>query len=217
MSTSSFSFHIDSATTVSPAPSPGHMNMGGGNSEVHMGKELGGEIHLIKHMTQGLWEALSDGRLVIGFTVMKCIGCCAEWFNQFLYYQAHPKPPTTQKRKEGTSRAKKPSAKRVKGSTCQREVSSESDSDKDKFSDVEDKIKVYLGSASHVRKSSHLSAKLVGVHAENAELKGKEHKECGHQHSQAQEAKLLLMSNKLFVMSCDWGMLEKEISEVVEE
>lgn len=135
--------------------------------------DKGGEIHLIEHTTQGLREALSDGRLVIGFTVMKCVGYRAEWFDQFLHYQAHPKPPTTQKRKEGTSRAKKPSAKRVKGSTRQREVSSESDSDEDEFSDVEDKMKVHLGSASPgARKSSRLSAKLVGVRAENAELGG---------------------------------------------
>lgn len=37
------------------------------------------------------------------------------------------------------------------------------------------------------------------------------------QHSRAQEAELLLMSNKLFAMSRDWGMLEKEIGKVVEE
>ncbi|KAG1871141.1 hypothetical protein C8R48DRAFT_697810 [Suillus tomentosus] len=142
--------------------------------------DKGGEIHLIEHTTQGLREALSDGRLVIGFTVMKCVGYRAEWFDQFLHYQAHPKPPTTQKRKEGTSRAKKPSAKRVKGSTRQREVSSESDSDEDEFSDVEDKMKVRLGSASPgARKSSRLSAKLVGVRAENAELRGEEHEEHG--------------------------------------
>lgn len=61
----------------------------------------------------------------------------------------------------------------MKGSTRQREVSSESDSDEDEFSDVEDKMKVHLGSASPgARKSSRLSAKLVGVRAENAELGG---------------------------------------------
>ncbi|KAG2057110.1 hypothetical protein BDR06DRAFT_1019273 [Suillus hirtellus] len=138
--------------------------------------DKGGEIHLIEHTTQGLREALSDGRLVIGFTVMKCVGYRAEWFDQFLHYQVHPKPPTTQKRKEGTSRAKKPFAKRVKGSTRQREVSSESDSDEDEFSEAEDKMKVRLGSASPgARKSSRLFAKLVGVRAENAELRGEEH------------------------------------------
>ncbi|KAG2370157.1 hypothetical protein BDR07DRAFT_1604015 [Suillus spraguei] len=51
--------------------------------------DKGGEIRLIELTTQGLREALSDGRLVIGFTVMKCVGFRAEWFDQFLHYQAH--------------------------------------------------------------------------------------------------------------------------------
>ncbi|KAG2045151.1 hypothetical protein BDR03DRAFT_1004324 [Suillus americanus] len=111
--------------------------------------DKGGEIRLVEHTAHGLREALSDGRLVIGFTVMKCVGFRTEWFDQFLHYQAHPKLPTTQKRKKGNSGAKKPSAKRVKGGTRRKEVSSESDSDEelqvtplgsdeDEFSDAED-------------------------------------------------------------------------------
>ncbi|KAG1757867.1 hypothetical protein EDB19DRAFT_2033932 [Suillus lakei] len=137
--------------------------------------DKGGEIHLIEYTTHGLREALNDGRLVIGFTVMKCVGFRAEWFDQFLHYQAHPKPPATQKRKKASSGAKKPLAKRVKGSTRRKEVSSESDSDEelrltppgsdeDELSDTEDGVKARLGSASpSARKSARISAKSVGV------------------------------------------------------
>ncbi|KAG2345211.1 hypothetical protein BDR05DRAFT_988740 [Suillus weaverae] len=134
--------------------------------------DKGGEIRLIELTTHGLREALNDGRLVIGFTVMKCVGFRAEWFDQFLHYQAHPKLPTAKKRKKGSSGAKKPSAKRVKGSMRRKEVSSESDSDEelqvtppssdeDEFSGAEDGMK--SGSASPgARKSSRMSAKSIG-------------------------------------------------------
>ncbi|KAG2368117.1 hypothetical protein BDR07DRAFT_1605712 [Suillus spraguei] len=91
--------------------------------------DKGGEIHLIEFTEDGLREALNDGRLVINFTVMKCVGYRTEWFEQFLHYKAHPKAPKTQKRKKSSAGAKKPSAKRVKGSVRRREVSSESDGD----------------------------------------------------------------------------------------
>ncbi|KAG1862562.1 hypothetical protein DFJ58DRAFT_775739 [Suillus subalutaceus] len=112
--------------------------------------DKGGEIRLVEHTEDGLREALNDGRLVINFTVMKCVGYRTEWFEQFLHYQAHPKAPKSQKRKKKASLgAKKPSAKRVKGSARRKEVSSESDgddelqstppgSDEDELSDVED-------------------------------------------------------------------------------
>lgn len=133
--------------------------------------EKGGEIHLVEFTEDGLREALNDGRLVINFTVMKCVGYRTEWFEQFLHYQAHPKAPKSQKRKKkASSGVKKPSAKRVKGSERRKEVSSESDgddelqptppgSDKDEFSDMEDGMKARLGSDSPaVRKNLHMSA-----------------------------------------------------------
>lgn len=57
--------------------------------------DKGGEIHLIEFTEDGLREALNDGRLVINFTVMKCVRYRTEWFEQFLHYQAHPKTPKT--------------------------------------------------------------------------------------------------------------------------
>ncbi|KIK46253.1 hypothetical protein CY34DRAFT_800589 [Suillus luteus UH-Slu-Lm8-n1] len=93
--------------------------------------DKGGEIRLVELTAHGLREALNDGRLVIGFTVMKCVGFRTEWFDQFLHYQAHPKLPTTQKRKKGSSGIKKPLAKRAKGSVRRKEVSSGSDSDEE--------------------------------------------------------------------------------------
>ncbi|KAG2154543.1 hypothetical protein DEU56DRAFT_769143 [Suillus clintonianus] len=139
--------------------------------------DKGGEIRLVEFTKDGLREALNDGRLVIGFTVMRCVGFRAEWLDQFLHYQGHPKPPTQQrKRKKASSPgAKKPSAKRVKGITHQKEESSESESDEelqltppgsdeDEFSDVEDGMKARLGSASPgARKSVRISAKSVGA------------------------------------------------------
>jgi hypothetical protein len=137
--------------------------------------DKGGEICLVEHTADGLREALNDGRLVIGFTVMKCVGFRTEWFDQFLHYQAHPKLPATQKRKKGSSGAKSPSAKRVKGSARRKEVLSESDgdeelqvtppgSDEDEFSDAEDGMKSHSGSASlGARKSTRISAKSAGA------------------------------------------------------
>ncbi|KAG1775364.1 hypothetical protein EV702DRAFT_1046954 [Suillus placidus] len=133
--------------------------------------DKGGEIRLIEFTEDGLREALNDGRLVINFTVMKCVGYRTEWFEQFLHYQAHPKAPKSQKRKkQANSEIKKPSAKRMKGSARQKEVSSESDgddelqttppgSDEDEFSDVEDGMKTRLGSDSPAaRKNSRMQA-----------------------------------------------------------
>lgn len=133
--------------------------------------EKGGEIRLVEFTEDGLREALNDGRLVINFTVMKCVGYRTEWFEQFLHYQAHPKAPKSQKRKKkASSGVKKPSAKRAKGSERRKEVSSESDgddelqptppgSDKDDFSDMEDGVKARLGSDSPAaRKNLRMSA-----------------------------------------------------------
>ncbi|KAG1737669.1 hypothetical protein EDB19DRAFT_2025625 [Suillus lakei] len=126
------------------------------------GKSLdkGGEIRLIEFTEDGLREALNDGRLVINFTVMKCVGYRTEWFEQFLHYQAHPKAPKSQKRKKASLGGKKPSAKKAKGSARRKEVSSESDgdeleptppgSDEDEFSNAEDGMKARLGSDSPV-------------------------------------------------------------------
>ncbi|KAG2131991.1 uncharacterized protein EDB93DRAFT_1255355 [Suillus bovinus] len=92
--------------------------------------DKGGEINLIESTEDGIREALDDGRLAINFTVMKCVGYRTEWFEQFLHYQAHPKASTSYKRKKKVSSgAKKPSAKRVKGSEHRKEMSSESVSD----------------------------------------------------------------------------------------
>ncbi|KAG2148470.1 hypothetical protein BD769DRAFT_1659998 [Suillus cothurnatus] len=126
--------------------------------------DKGGVIRLIKCTEDGIREALNDGRLVINFIVMKCVGYRTEWFEQFLHYQAHPKPPKTQKRKKASSGVRKPSAKRLKGSARRKEVSSESDggdelqstppgSDEVEFSDVEDEI-----SPPVVRKSLRMQA-----------------------------------------------------------
>jgi hypothetical protein len=76
-----------------------------------------GEIRLVEFTEDGLREALNDGRLVVNFTVMKCVGYRTEWFEQFLHCRAHPKAPKSHKRKKkASSGVKKSSAKRVKGS-----------------------------------------------------------------------------------------------------
>ncbi|OJA13058.1 hypothetical protein AZE42_01887 [Rhizopogon vesiculosus] len=121
----------------------------------------GGEARLVQYTKDGLREALEDGRLVIDFTVMKCIGYRTEWFDQFLHRQAHAKAKSS-KRKKASSGSKKLSAKRVKGNTKQKVVSSESDDDEDEpeSSDVEYNMKARLGSDEPVtRHSARISAK----------------------------------------------------------
>ncbi|KAG0706140.1 hypothetical protein DFH29DRAFT_205732 [Suillus ampliporus] len=133
------------------------------NSELVDGVEtMGGEVRLVEYTKNGLREALEDGRLVIGFTVMKCVGFRTEWFDQFMHYQAHPKAKS-QKRKKVNSGGKKPSAKGAKGIARRKEASSESDGEYGS-SDTEDGMKACLGSAEPgARKSARISGRSVGA------------------------------------------------------
>ncbi|KAH7929880.1 hypothetical protein BV22DRAFT_102551 [Leucogyrophana mollusca] len=78
--------------------------------------ELSGDpANLIEFDTEGLRTALNDGRLVIGFTIMKCVGYRSEWHEQLLHYQAHPKPSKSQnKKRKSTGVSKGTPAKRLK-------------------------------------------------------------------------------------------------------
>ncbi|KAF8201257.1 hypothetical protein K438DRAFT_1965766 [Mycena galopus ATCC 62051] len=41
----------------------------------------------------GVLAALKDGRMVIPFTILKCVGYPQDWFEKLLYYEKHPQPP----------------------------------------------------------------------------------------------------------------------------
>jgi hypothetical protein len=116
-----------------------------------------GEIHLVQYTKDGLTEALEDGRLVIGFTVVKCTGYRTEWFDQFMHSAAHPKAKsqTNSKRQKTSSGGTQPPAKRVKRSTKQPE--SDRDEDEDESSDGEYEMEARLGSVEPaVRQSARI-------------------------------------------------------------
>ena len=112
----------------------------------------GSEVRLVRYTNDGLREALEDGRLVIGFTVLKCTGYRTQWFDQFSDQGVHSKVKSKNngKRKKASSGGKKPPAKRAKGSTKQEKVmlpESGSDDDESESSDAEYEMEARLGSA----------------------------------------------------------------------
>lgn len=63
------------------------------NAEIEKkAEDSGEEPECIEYTEEGLTAALYDGRLVINFTVMKCVGYCRDWDDRCLYYKDHPKP-----------------------------------------------------------------------------------------------------------------------------
>jgi hypothetical protein len=65
---------------------------------------------LVEYSEHGLTEALEDGRLIINFTVMKCVRYQPDKFKRLLYYEKHPKPPKKASTSKGSS-SKKPAQK----------------------------------------------------------------------------------------------------------
>ncbi|KAJ7489307.1 hypothetical protein FB451DRAFT_1553150 [Mycena latifolia] len=46
----------------------------------------------IKFTSESVVKALHDGRLVIPFTILQCVGYPEDWFEKLIYYEEHPKP-----------------------------------------------------------------------------------------------------------------------------
>jgi hypothetical protein len=56
-------------------------------------RETGAEARLVEYTEVGLTEALNEGRLIINFTIMKCVSYDVESFHELLKAEKHPKPP----------------------------------------------------------------------------------------------------------------------------
>jgi hypothetical protein len=64
----------------------------------------GEEPQFIQQTVDGLMAAFYDGRLIISFTVMKCVGYRRDWDDRCLYYKDHPKPPKKMQKKKAPKR-----------------------------------------------------------------------------------------------------------------
>ncbi|KAJ7041062.1 hypothetical protein C8F04DRAFT_1391492 [Mycena alexandri] len=62
----------------------------------------------IKFTHDGILKALQDGRLRIPFTILQCVGYPEDWFKQLLYYEKHPKPAKSKRKRRGPTTADSP-------------------------------------------------------------------------------------------------------------
>jgi hypothetical protein len=93
-------------------------------------EESGKEPDLVEYTDQGLRTALIDGRLVISFTIIECVGYCQHWHDRLEHYRKHPKPSKIGKRK-GSLRKRGPAAKAKNGRKVVKEESDVEDSEAD--------------------------------------------------------------------------------------
>ncbi|KAH7904508.1 hypothetical protein BJ138DRAFT_904656 [Hygrophoropsis aurantiaca] len=109
------------------------------NEEIAEKAEASGEIpNLVEFHEEGLRAALQDGRIVIEFTIMKCVGYRADWHEKLLHSQANPKPRPSTKRKR-TGGKKGTPAKRVKGRS-RKKLAKYSDSEESDEDNVDDEV-----------------------------------------------------------------------------
>ncbi|KAJ7489226.1 hypothetical protein FB451DRAFT_684879 [Mycena latifolia] len=54
--------------------------------------------------SESVLQALQDGRLGIPFTILQCVGYPADWFEDLLHYEKHPKPAKPKAKKSGKRR-----------------------------------------------------------------------------------------------------------------
>lgn len=91
-------------------------------------QESGRAPRLIEYTDEGMRAALADGRLVISFTIMECVGFRHDWHDQLLHFQKHPKPSKANgKRKCAIAQQAGRGSKLSKG--ARRAVEHESDAD----------------------------------------------------------------------------------------
>lgn len=95
----------------------------------------GSEPRLVEYTDEGMRAALADGRLIISFTIMQCVGFRHDWHDQLLHSKDHPKPPKTQKRKRASGKQEERVSKNSKGKGTRRIVKHESEVDSDDDSD----------------------------------------------------------------------------------
>lgn len=55
-------------------------------------EETGTDAVLIVYSETGLTEALHDGRLIVNFTIMKCVSYQSDKYKRLVYFERHPKP-----------------------------------------------------------------------------------------------------------------------------
>jgi hypothetical protein len=87
------------------------------------------EANHVKPTPESLLQALRDGRIMIPFTILQCVGYPEDCFEQLLYYEKHPKPKKTKGKRRGPKAqgSAKKQAKTPK--KAQREVKEESSED----------------------------------------------------------------------------------------
>jgi hypothetical protein len=57
----------------------------------HKAEEDGVDPQVICCDEDGVKKALRDGLLILGFTILQCVGYRESWFDDLLYHEAHPK------------------------------------------------------------------------------------------------------------------------------
>ena len=114
---------------------------------VKQAKEDGTDPNLVEYTDEGMRTALIDGRLIISFTIMECVGYRQDWHDRLEHYRQHPKPPKTKSKRKGSESGNQARGRKVaKGKGSRKIVKEESeaeDSDADYGSendaeDVED-------------------------------------------------------------------------------
>ncbi|KAJ7226685.1 hypothetical protein GGX14DRAFT_626738 [Mycena pura] len=105
----------------------------GGKAKVDAANATLDDSRKISLSYESVLRATRDGRLVIPFAVLECVGYPEAWFERLLYYEEHPKPdkahkaPGTPRKRRAAKAGKQAVAKRLQKG--KRTVKEESDSD----------------------------------------------------------------------------------------
>lgn len=86
----------------------------------------GTEPQLVEYTDEGMRAALADGRLIISFTIMQCVGFDYGWHEELLHYKDNPKPSQSQTKKRGAGKGRARASKAVKGKGGKKIVKRES-------------------------------------------------------------------------------------------
>lgn len=85
-----------------------------GKSWIEKANEKFPDARKVNFTQDGLSQALHDGRLVIPFTILQCVGYPEDWFERLLYYEENPKPPKSKNGKRRGPKAQGTPKKRAK-------------------------------------------------------------------------------------------------------
>jgi len=110
------------------------------NELIAEAEESGTEPNLVEYTDQGMRAALIDGRLIISFTIMECVGYHQNWHDRLEHYRRNPKPSKPKRKGKESPRKQGPAKKAAKAKGGRKVVKEEAETEDSEvdWSDVEE-------------------------------------------------------------------------------